>query len=393
MKYTFHVIVIEALCPNTQRVMYHSLRIPVWKIHQALLDIERDFIASNTLSVFLQKFLYDLLEEREQHGLPIDPPRKLNTVLHEILDPPLPNHSIDHHRLHLTIDIDNYLPKRQRCHFFEHFTPLFVGICSSIDLLLLGVLNFSSMQYAQSIDGFWNMDRATNVGVSVTSSMMGVFWSLWQFFSGGEIVFLKDTGAMIDKKCHQLSDWYKGENSPLILDTQPKVTLSGQVLTIILKILFSLALLNNCYQQLTTSYTQIKSLSKTITDHISLPATLFRILQWCELGCEHIDDPFLWATMFYFGFSVIDVLINTRFSAPPAEALIIEIPHDQDEQKTPTVPVSIDEQRISRLSRWSQASTRPNPSHYHPLAAAPIPQPEPQVQIEPDIVATPHSPH
>ncbi len=381
MKYTFQVIVREAICQTTQTVFYHSFFIPIWKIQQEFIDAERRYIEKHTLSRFLKNLLYELLTEREANGLSIDPPQKLNTVLHEILDRALPNRGADRHYLHLIIDIDHYVPKRRRrCHFFENITPIFVSICSSIDLLLLGLLNFSSMQYAQSIDGFWNMDSTTNFSVSLTSSVMGILWSLWGFFSGGEIVFLKETGTMLDKKCHQLFDWCQGTNPnhQQEIGAGRTLTVGGKVFEKMLKVLFSLALFNNVYQNLTASYTQLTSISNTITDHISLPASVFRLLQWCEVGFDHIDDPFLWATTFYFGFSVIEVLISRHFSTPAlmqTESPDIDLVPDQDEQKTPATPALIDERRLSRLSRWTQNSA-PNQHHYQPLAAEPAPQPE-----------------
>ena len=332
MKLSFSVIVQQTIGSPLADAKVLSVDIPSLQFHKKLGDIDRNFLKLLGMSNYLKGCITDILEEKEEYGDNIEPSRSLNTVVKLLTDTDTA-HSTETddaiENLFITVPVD-FNPKKKQCHCCEKSIPWFVGTTIILEAMLGTLLGLFQMEYLQGDSGLIKMDAKTNLATSVLLSSMSLFYGLWQIFTSGEILFLKDTGAMIDKKFSALWDWIRG-NKPN--KQKPKkqnergYTKSG-VAFAASKTAFILGFLSAQYNLFVTGYNALTSVGNMIGKNLWIPPEDFVILQWTMFGLTHVDDPLVFTSILYLGFATIDGILNNRYFKKPPEKMDATMEHD-----------------------------------------------------------------
>src|SRR3990167_3660161 len=187
-----------------------SIFIPSLQCKKTLDETDQNFLMLSGINDYIKENILDILREKEDRNENIEPPRNLDNVLKLLTDTDSnslsENNSSKKENLELKINV-NFEPAKKSCHCCEKTIPYFVGTTIILEALLGTALGLFQMEYLQGDNGLIKMDQKTNIGTSIALSSLSLFYMLWQIFTSGEIIFLKDTGAMLDKKFSALRDW------------------------------------------------------------------------------------------------------------------------------------------------------------------------------------------
>lgn len=315
MDYVFSVRVFEQKHPESHEMQYHALSIEAFHFYLELDVQDRTGIKVEGLEAFLKNLLYDLLEEQQDHGGVYESPRKIETITQSLINFST-NRKVDRQQgLLISIEINNYIPKNRRCDFFERITPWLVGVTTIAEMILGVILGFFWQEYAQGANGLVPMDANANFGLSLSSSVLSLFWMLWDFFTDGQIVFMRDSGANMDKQCHRLIDKWNGHQAVVCIDIPESVNGKGKKIGVSLRFFFMLALLNGIYETITSTYSSISITANIEAERLQIPTNIYLALNYLQIALAHIDDPVIWCSGIYLGFIVIDIVMAKYWPA------------------------------------------------------------------------------
>lgn len=356
MKISFTTIVTR----NKSTANIEHIFVPALQHQELMTSADNFFIEQVGINNYARYWIWDKLEEKEKNGDPYIHPRRIETTLKNLIgdgadeqfDDTKDSEQIE--KLILTIPV-NYQPhpKHKRCNCCERITPWFVGGTIVAEMLLGSFMGLLQMLYAQGENGLIKMDKETNLGVGITSSTITLLWSLWEIFTGGEIIFLRDSGANMDSNIIKFWDWIRGKNAK---KEQARITSSNNtccnkatIVSSILKSFFMLGVFNMLYKSITSTYTTIISLSNTLAEEVIVSPGVYRALQWTQVGLDHADDPWAYASLCYFGFTVINAMVNAKFSKKieqPDQQTMQVLTEEEDKQ--------LSEARETRFVRWNE---------------------------------------
>lgn len=315
MNYVFSVRIFEQPNPHTREMQYQSLTIFAFNFSLELADQDRDWIKSYGLEDFLKNLLYDLLAEQESHGEMYNPPRKIETITKTIINSTTKDKDNNQQGLLIDVEINDYTPKNRRCNFFERINPWLVSITTIAEMALGSTLGFFWLEYSQGSHGIIPMNANTNFGISLSSSSLSFFWMLWDFFTNGQIIFMKDNGANMDKQCHQVIDKFYYKKTLVRIQPQETQSKKGKKIGIGLKFFFMLGFLNDLYRTVTSTYSSLNMTASIEADQLSIPVHIYLALNYLQIALDHIDDPIIWCSNIYISFIVIDTVIAKYWPA------------------------------------------------------------------------------
>lgn len=327
------------------------IRIPALDYQESLVNADHQFIKFFGLNRYATNVILDELNRKEEQGEIISSSHRLDEILKTLIKPKnviAAEEYKETEELVMSVKVF-FAPKKKRCNSCEKITPVFVGAAIGAELLLAGFLHFIQQQYTQGEEGLFRLDPQLNLGLTIPLSLITLATGIGRAFFSNEMIFIKESGANIDRKFHGFWDWLRcKKTAPKIIEKRnEKDCTKKNLAAAVLKPSLVICLLNSLYENIIISLTRILTASRTIgrAKDLIIPGDIYTKLLWVNIIIKNISTPCLFVSALYLGCKGIDVYLNKKFPDQDAEEIVMRTAEELEQAIS---------EREARIKRWQK---------------------------------------